>query len=256
MQFTASDRTGEVLEWCHIDAYDDVPLTMVVRTGEGVSGTLAALEPLFPDFVRRQAAGRTIAVAAAPIVASGQVLGGIVVFVDDPMSFGALLRSRLMSRAATVGEELRRAQLRSPRDGVALLDEAAAAGSIVAGCQVEGDPRAIGKARRFLRHLLTDEGIDDDLVDTAVLCLSEILTNAVIHTGAPSELRVSVETGIVTVAVRDQGSPRGDRPGRRGDVDPLRVHGRGLQLVDALAARWGSELDAVGTTVWFVLEPA
>jgi len=39
-------------------------------------------------------------------------------------------------------------------------------------------------------------------------------------------------------------------------VDPLAVHGRGLQLVDAFSTRWGSELDAVGMTVWFVLEPA
>ena len=38
------------------------------------------------------------------------------------------------------------------------------------------------------------------------------------------------------------------------DPDPLRVHGRGLQLVEALADRWGSERDAVGTTVWFSLE--
>jgi hypothetical protein len=32
------------------------------------------------------------------------------------------------------------------------------------------------------------------------------------------------------------------------------VHGRGLELVAALAARWGYELDADGTTVWFALE--
>ena len=34
----------------------------------------------------------------------------------------------------------------------------------------------------------------------------------------------------------------------------MRVHGRGLQLVEALADRWGSERDAAGTTVWFVIE--
>jgi hypothetical protein len=52
--------------------------------------------------------------------------------------------------------------------------------------------------------------------------------------------------------VRDGGAAavraRGDSP------EPLQVHGRGLQLVDALSARWGSRLDEVGTTVWFVLE--
>ena len=34
----------------------------------------------------------------------------------------------------------------------------------------------------------------------------------------------------------------------------MRVHGRGLQLVEALSDRWGSERDAAGTTVWFALE--
>ncbi len=32
------------------------------------------------------------------------------------------------------------------------------------------------------------------------------------------------------------------------------MHGRGLLLVEALADRWGSERDAVGTTVWFSLD--
>ncbi len=32
------------------------------------------------------------------------------------------------------------------------------------------------------------------------------------------------------------------------------MHGRGLQLVEALADRWGSERDALGTSVWFALE--
>ena len=34
----------------------------------------------------------------------------------------------------------------------------------------------------------------------------------------------------------------------------MRVSGRGLMLVEALADRWGSEVDASGTTAWFVLE--
>ena len=38
------------------------------------------------------------------------------------------------------------------------------------------------------------------------------------------------------------------------DDDPLRVFGRGLVLVDALADSWGSEADVTGTTSWFVLE--
>ena len=38
------------------------------------------------------------------------------------------------------------------------------------------------------------------------------------------------------------------------DADPLAGHGRGLQLVEMLTSRWGSELDADGMTVWCELE--
>jgi anti-sigma regulatory factor (Ser/Thr protein kinase) len=268
LRFTASDRTGVAVEWCHIDAYDDVPLTLVVRTGERVAGTVAALTPLFPEYAARQVGGPTVALVAAPLVTARQVLGGVVVFLDDADAFGPRLRERLTARADDLAEEVRRAQLRSPRTGGRLADEPVQPGTVVAGCEVEGDPRAVGTARRFARAALAEAGLDDDLIDTAVLCLSEIVTNAVIHTGSASELRVSVHDHVVTIAVRDQGSHRGDQvrdgsagPGRPDDLtdvaalaDPLRVHGRGLQLVDALSARWGSELDDVGTTVWFVLE--
>jgi hypothetical protein len=52
--------------------------------------------------------------------------------------------------------------------------------------------------------------------------------------------------------VRDHGAD----PGAElvDDEDPLRVFGRGLQLVGALADRWGSEHDDDGTTSWFSLE--
>ena len=61
-----------------------------------------------------------------------------------------------------------------------------------------------------------------------------------------------LDAGVLTTTVRDGGSAV---VASTLLADPLDVHGRGLQLVDALATRWGSELDAVGTTVWFVLEP-
>jgi anti-sigma regulatory factor (Ser/Thr protein kinase) len=95
--------------------------------------------------------------------------------------------------------------------------------------------------------------VGDDDLDSAVLCLSELVTNAVIHTRSGCEVRLVLDGGLVTGTVRDLGGalrPPGDGRSR----DPLRVHGRGLQLVDALATRWSSEPDADGTTVWFALE--
>ena len=79
------------------------------------------------------------------------------------------------------------------------------------------------------------------------------------HAGTTSELMVHLEEGVLTVVVRDVGATA--RPGVPAtylpvpeDDDPLRVFGRGLTLVDALADRWGSEQDAYGTTAWFALE--
>ena len=108
----------------------------------------------------------------------------------------------------------------------------------------------------FMLGTLASWGIDadTDTVDTAILCLSELVTNAMIHTDAGCELRVVLDRGVLTTTVRDGGSSLVVDLGNI-TVDPLAVHGRGLQLVDALSTRWGSELDTVGMTVWFVLEP-
>src|SRR3954447_24174487 len=55
LRFTSSDRLDDGgPDWCHIDAYDDVPLTLVVRTGESVLGPLDALAPRFDGFVAGQ----------------------------------------------------------------------------------------------------------------------------------------------------------------------------------------------------------
>ena len=103
-------------------------------------------------------------------------------------------------------------------------------------------------------RLLLAWEIGGDVPGTAELCLSELVTNAVIHAGTDSVLTVSLVDGSLTVQVRDRG------PGSAADVelvddeDPMRVFGRGLQLVDALADRWGSEQDADGTTSWFALD--
>lgn len=98
-------------------------------------------------------------------------------------------------------------------------------------------------------------GVSENIVDSAILCLSELVTNAIIHTDAGCELRVVIDRGVLTTTVRDGGSSVVIDLSSV-TVDPLAVHGRGLRLVDALSTRWGSELDAVGMTVWFVLEPA
>lgn len=252
--FCASDRDNRrSVDWCEIDAYEHVPLHHSVRTGEPVAGSLDDLAVSYPAFTHRQTA-QVRAVAAIPVVAAGHIQGGYVLFFDTAQCFDRTQLSELENLGNRLGAGLRRAQRSMAHASRSLDDEPVPVDALAATYSVDGDPRAVGPARRFLGGTLAAWGVDGDTVDTAILCLSELVTNALIHTDAGCDLRVVLDRGVLTTTVRDGGSSVVvDLSGVA--VDPLAVHGRGLQLVDALSTRWGSELDAGGMTVWFVLEP-
>lgn len=255
LRFTASDRTPEEggVDWCHVDAYDDVPLNTAVRTGKPVLGVLGDLRGRYAQFVERQRGTPTVALAAVPITSTGNALGGFVLFFDGPQAFDFGQRRGLNRLGEELGEALRRAQRGEARSSASLSTVPVPDGALVADRNVVSDPSAVREARRFLRETLRGWLIDEETTDTAVLCLSELVTNALIHTHAGCAVRVLLDRGVLTTTVRDNGA-RDVAPAETLG-DPLRVHGRGLHLVDALATRWGSDLDTVGTTVWFVLEP-
>jgi anti-sigma regulatory factor (Ser/Thr protein kinase) len=254
LRFTASDRaTEQGLDWCHVDAYDPVPLNTAVRMGEPVVGALDELHERYGQFVSRQHGTSTVALAALPIVAAGQTLGGYVLFFDQLQPFDHKQRLALTELGEHLGAGLRRAQRGEERPLLTLSDEPPPPGALGAVHDVAPGPSGVSGARRFLRSTLDSWGVDEEATYTAALCLSELVTNAVIHARTGSVVRIVLDGGVLTTTVRDLGNRE---PGSQEPLDdPLRVHGRGLQLVDALANRWGSELDNVGTTVWFVLEP-
>ena len=252
LRFTASDRAGGAgARWCLVDAYDDVPLNRAVRTGAAVMGTLGQLRPTYADFVEAQGGTPTRFVAAVPITAAAQVLGGFVLFCDEPPDSSVAFVEGLLAHGAELGQELRMAQRQRVRDLDDWVDDTAP-GARTARHHVPLEPAAVGEARSFLRQTLKGWGMEEDCTETAVLCLSELVTNAVLHGSGRCSVRVSEESGVITVAVRDAGA-REVTPAGGLTVDPLAVHGRGLRLVDALASRWGSELGSTGLTVWFVL---
>jgi len=262
LRFMATERVGpEGVEWCHIDAYDDVPLTAVVRHGKPVLGELESLERAYPDLGTYKREEGIEALAAWPLPGTGSPIGGIVLFYDAPQAFAEPQRSLLDAAARYAAEAVRRVRVTVGRShGDATPDDPATVGEGRRARTLLGsDDRAPGVARRFLCERLDEWQVDDDAVDTAQLCLSELVTNVVMHAQTSSQLTLHLEENVLTVVVRDlggstsAGAPVPSAPPGEGE-DPLRVHGRGLMLVSALADRWGTEVDATGTSAWFALE--
>lgn len=255
--FTASDRLrASDLGWCHIDAYDDVPLNAAVRHATPVIGALDGLAEQFGSFVTAQRGTPYVAVAAIPITASGGVLGGFVLFFDQAQPFDPHQRTELARLGHRLGHRLgsalRRAQLRGHRQAATASRAVVPPGALVAVHEVPAELAAVGEARRFFQETLDAWGLDRDRADTATLCLSELVTNAVIHSHGGCVVRVVLHDGALTVSVRDSGIA--DAVPLEPSGDPLEVHGRGLQLVEALASSWGHDADADGASVWFAID--
>ena len=264
LSFTASDRDRRhVTDWCELDAYADVPLNNTVRTGRPIAGSLDRLAGRYADFVSRQDAA-TCAVAAVPLVAAGQIMGGFVLYFDAVQPFDVPQVAELARLGEELGERLREGQKSRTLAHRSLAEEPMPDGARVATHRAAGDPRAVAGARRFVQEALDAWQVEGDAADVAVLCVSELVTNAVIHAVAGCEVRLVLHDDVLTLSVRDGGaavpltpSSSGeptDRPSHQPSDDPLDAQGRGLQLVEMLTTRWGSELDADGMTVWCELD--
>ena len=100
------------------------------------------------------------------------------------------------------------------------------------------------QARRALAERFAGSPRGEDLL----LCVSEVVTNAILHARTPPHLRVSQFGGTVRVEVTDAD----ERPPVLLRDDPLATSGRGLRILDQLAARWGSTPTGPGgKAVWF-----
>jgi anti-sigma regulatory factor (Ser/Thr protein kinase) len=119
--------------------------------------------------------------------------------------------------------------------------------------EIGPDPAEVGRARRWARSRLAGSGLGEDepIADTLILLISELVTNAVVHTGCPAVLRMlfgsgAEEAGTVRVEVADGCA----RPPRRRSADDDDTSGRGLELVDGLADRWGWAREGTGKAIW------
>lgn len=144
------------------------------------------------------------------------------------------------------------------------------------------DLPAVAETRRLLRDQLRLWGVPA-LVDTAELLTTELVTNALQHTGGGAVLTATLSPGVERGV--EQGAERGVVPGAESGSEPgadhrlrvlrVEVHdslarrpgprvpeqpgehgtsGRGLLLVEALADSWGVHARDTGKVVWFELD--
>lgn len=108
-------------------------------------------------------------------------------------------------------------------------------------------PEAVRHARRFTRRTLRTWGVERDTLDAALLVVSELVTNALVHTGGPVRLDMSLVNHRLRLAVADS-SPRS--PMKPASIGWEATGGRGILLVEAVSAAWGAIPVSGGKQVW------
>lgn len=131
---------------------------------------------------------------------------------------------------------------------------------------IGSDPAEVGRARRWARSWFARAGVstDEPLAETLILLISELVTNVVVHTGRPAVVRLRLpvrpaarnrpgrergetfQNGTVRVEVADSSA----RPPQRRCAHGDDTGGRGLELVEGLADRWGWQPEGVGKRIW------
>jgi len=124
-----------------------------------------------------------------------------------------------------------------------------------------GSPLAPGSARALVRaavagwaeaRLPGTERLTDRMADDAVLVVSELVTNAVVHAGTEVDLecRLEEESGALVVEVSDRHPSRAPRDAEAEAPYETPEYGRGLRLVATLAESWGITFRKSAKTVW------
>ena len=113
------------------------------------------------------------------------------------------------------------------------------------------DPVSVPAARRLVRDALIAWGVDQ-LVEDACLCVSELTSNAALHSASPYfDIVLDDQPGSVRICVDDQGpvpaaavvqrdrSPVEELDDDLSALEALTSTGRGLMIVSAIASDWG-----------------
>ncbi|MBO3675215.1 SpoIIE family protein phosphatase [Streptomyces sp. NEAU-YJ-81] len=145
--------------------------------------------------------------------------------------------------------------------------------SASARVSLPGTPLAASAARRFVRAALADwaalevpaaDRVTDRVADEAILLVSELVTNAVVHAGTAVEVSCALDVSdregeppSLVVEVTDHHPTRvvrGDPPDA--DEGPEYAGGHGLRLVAEIAESWGTTYRRATKSVWFQMAVA
>ncbi|WBB81477.1 SpoIIE family protein phosphatase [Micromonospora sp. WMMD882] len=134
-------------------------------------------------------------------------------------------------------------------DDVAVLAvEHALMPSRSAGMEVPAEPTAPSRVRRWMTAQLSAWQVPESIVGAAVLCTSELTTNALLHAGTAARVEIDLSAERLLVSVADSGT-RGAVT--KTQTDTLSSRGRGLGLIEQLSDAWGTDPTVRGSTVWF-----
>ncbi|MEU8852167.1 SpoIIE family protein phosphatase [Streptomyces sp. NPDC048564] len=176
---------------------------------------------------------------------------GLVEVPEHDLGRGmALLRQRLERPAhsleATCDDLVQSLLPAQPLDDVALLvarTRALDAGQ-VATWDLPSDPATVADARDKVSRRLADWGLDE-VVFTAELVVSELVTNAIRYGTPPIQLRLIRDTALICEVADGSSTAPHMRRARMFDEG-----GRGLLLVAQFAERWGTRHRAGGKSIW------
>ena len=107
-------------------------------------------------------------------------------------------------------------------------------------------PEAVRHARRFTRRTMRSWGVDADS-DAVLLVVSELVTNALVHTDGPVRLDLTLINNRMRISVSDASARTPIKPT---SIGWEATGGRGILLVEAMSAAWGSVPVSGGKQVW------
>jgi anti-sigma regulatory factor (Ser/Thr protein kinase) len=204
----------------------ECPLTVAADV-DGLVVTDRSALAVFPAVGRHHRHGPavTLALCAAPATATGRVV------------------RRVLGRGLTV----------HPNREAALAAALAAQAALQRiRVRLPADPRSALTARRLVAEACHNWGLAD-LAEAALVVVSELVSNAVVHAGTDLDVSAAVRGAYLHLSVRDGSRLRPLMSPVNGADGAALTSGRGLYLVDSCTAGWGAAVASDGKVVWATL---